>query len=384
MKKIKGVWIICIWFLMIGFAANYKENVVQGKESDQGTTATEAATENKNNSTQSSTEVTEMVSWKENTTQVPQNTMTATTEESRNQSLTPVASISYRIYQNNKWQKEKKNGKTAGNTNYEGMTKYKITINSNITGGIAYQTLSRGQWSGKKSSGKATKKVLQVEAVKISLTGALKKKFDVYYRVRVETTGWLGWTKNGKSAGTANYERGITGMEIKLVSKSNKIETSDEPSFLDCNKLVVKVNRKTDCTTVYQGKKPIKAFICSTGGKTPLGTYYAGVKYRWRALFHNCYGQYITQITGNILFHSVPYDSMDINDLQTEEYNKLGTPASMGCIRMRVCDTKWIYDNCPTGTKIVIYESTKNSKLGKPKLKKIPLTQNYDPTDPEI
>ena len=31
-------------------------------------------------------------------------------------------------------------------------------------------------------------------------------------------------------------------------------------------------------------------------------------------------------------------------------YDKLGTPASSGCIRLCFRDSKWIYDNCPIGT----------------------------------
>ncbi|HAH78565.1 MAG TPA: L,D-transpeptidase, partial [Ruminococcaceae bacterium] len=34
--------------------------------------------------------------------------------------------------------------------------------------------------------------------------------------------------------------------------------------------------------------------------------------------------------------------------------DKLGEPASHGCIRLPVEDAKWIYDNIPEGTKVVI------------------------------
>lgn len=42
----------------------------------------------------------------------------------------------------------------------------------------------------------------------------------------------------------------------------------------------------------------------------------------------------------------------DKGSLEYLEYNKLGTSASMGCVRLTVENAKWIYDNCPAGTTI--------------------------------
>jgi hypothetical protein len=50
---------------------------------------------------------------------------------------------------------------------------------------------------------------------------------------------------------------------------------------------------------------------------------------------------------------------------------------------MTVADAKWIYDNCPVGTKVIIYDDTTSpGPLGKPTAPTIPAGQNYDPTDP--
>ena len=87
------------------------------------------------------------------------------------------------------------------------------------------------------------------------------------------------------------------------------------------------------------------------------------------------------------MFHSVPCFKQDKSRLEVEEYNKLGQPASLGCIRMTVRDTKWIYDNCPPGTTVVIYDDESNpGPLGKPESIKIPEDSEYsgwDPTDPD-
>lgn len=130
---------------------------------------------------------------------------------------------------------------------------------------------------------------------------------------------------------------------------------------------------------------PVKTFICSTGRATPWGDYRLGDKHVWGALFGGVYGQYVSRITGNILFHSVPYYSTQKNRLETEEYNKLGTAASMGCVRLPVRDCKWIFDNCPYGTAVHIYD-IEELPVEKPDF--IHLDPNdprsgWDPTDPD-
>lgn len=100
----------------------------------------------------------------------------------------------------------------------------------------------------------------------------------------------------------------------------------------------------------------------------------------------NVYGQYACRITGSILFHSVPYEKKDKSTLEWWEYDKLGTKASLGCVRLKVEDAKWIYNNCIPGTKVEFYLSSTPGPLGKPTAKKISgdeAVRNWDPTDPD-
>lgn len=53
------------------------------------------------------------------------------------------------------------------------------------------------------------------------------------------------------------------------------------------------------------------------------------------------------------LFHSVPFDKD--GNLIEEEAAKLGQPASHGCIRLPVDAAKYIYDNVPVGSIVLIY-----------------------------
>lgn len=153
----------------------------------------------------------------------------------------------------------------------------------------------------------------------------------------------------------------------------------------------ITVNKSTNCVTVFKADekgeyKPYKAMICSVGkdNSTPTGSFRTQAKYTWRELFGNVYGQYATRINGHILFHSVYYKSTSPDTLDTAGYNKLGTAASMGCIRLTVADAKWIYDNCPVGTQVDIINSG-DDPLERPAAIKLGANSthpNWDPTDP--
>lgn len=151
-------------------------------------------------------------------------------------------------------------------------------------------------------------------------------------------------------------------------------------------KYVIKINKQMNCVTIYQkmksGKlKPVKAMVCSTGAATPIGTFPLGGKMRWHTLNGPCYGQYCTRITRGFLFHSVWYYRQTPSSLAVKEYNKLGTTASHGCVRLMVADAKWIYDNVPSGSSVIIYNSSNPGPLGKPKAMKISGYTNWDPSD---
>lgn len=157
---------------------------------------------------------------------------------------------------------------------------------------------------------------------------------------------------------------------------------------------LIKVNRYHNTVTVYEqddnGKfnQPVKAMTCSVGlqAKTIEGSFQLKEKYRWRPLMGKVYGQYATRIVGGILFHSVYYyENGNPASLATAEFNKLGQAASHGCIRLTVADAKWIYDNCATGTQVVIYDDKKSpGPLGKPDTVKAKKGIGWDPTDPDI
>ncbi len=197
-------------------------------------------------------------------------------------------------------------------------------------------------------------------------------------------------TEDGTSEDATDETSEETTEETEETEEEEEEETTTSTSY----KYYIKVNYTAQVVTVYSADSdgnytvPVKAFICSTGSATPTsGVYNSTTKYRWHTLNGGVYGQYCTRITGSILFHSVPYSVYgDAGSLKTSYYDKLGTYASSGCVRLTVEGAKWIYDNCAYGTPVEFYGSSDPGPLGKPTAMKISDAEgdlkNWDPTDP--
>lgn len=156
----------------------------------------------------------------------------------------------------------------------------------------------------------------------------------------------------------------------------------------------IRVNRVANCVTVYEKDAkgeytlPYRSFACSVGKNiedTPLGTFTTSDYYDWRLMVDGSYGQYAIRFNRSILFHSVPYYSNTPDSLEKEQFNLLGSNASLGCVRLSTADVKWLYTNCPPGTEVIVYDDAENpGPLGKPvQMKTITCLQfsGWDPTD---
>lgn len=151
-------------------------------------------------------------------------------------------------------------------------------------------------------------------------------------------------------------------------------------------------------TTLILGKdeygkynKVERVFCCSTGKDdtgncTPAGLYKIDKRYEWQAMFGGVYAQYAVRFYGNYLFHSVPYyTNKDHASLEMDQFEMLGSRASLGCVRLCVRDAKWIYDNLKDGTQVRVI----NDKEGPAATEEIPdlihddIHAGWDPTDPD-
>ena len=169
-----------------------------------------------------------------------------------------------------------------------------------------------------------------------------------------------------------------------------------DSTYVSQHDYCIAVNRATNTVTIY-GKDssgtyndPVKAMCCSVGKaghETPVGTYKIALKYAWLKMVDDSYGQYACQFYQSWWIHSVTYYTQDKSNIEYDEYNKLGTAASLGCVRLCVADAKWIYDNCGEGTIVKIFDGTaSDDPLGKPKAETIDTksaNRGWDPTDPD-
>lgn len=183
---------------------------------------------------------------------------------------------------------------------------------------------------------------------------------------------------------------GIPAVYAEIVDASHMEDPLPERIY----KYFITVNLQTNTVTIYAKDSggeytvPYLNMLCSTGEATPTeGIYYLpGNTWPWLSLQGNVYGQYVTQIIDNILFHSVPYETLyDKASLETEEFNKLGTSASMGCVRLQVSDAKWVYDNAADIEAVRFFSDTDPGPLGWPTAPYISSAEDngWDPTDPD-
>ena len=181
-----------------------------------------------------------------------------------------------------------------------------------------------------------------------------------------------------------------------ILSKTSTVEAAASKSTAKTTTVSpyqIKVNRIANCVTVYKmdltgNYEPYRSFACSVGKniyETPLGTYKTSDYYDWRLMVDGTYAQYAVRIYKGILFHSVPYLSPSPDTLEADQFNLLGEYASLGCIRLCTADAKWIYDNIPQNTEVIIYDDALNpGPLGKPTMMKTwenTTISGWDPTD---
>lgn len=142
----------------------------------------------------------------------------------------------------------------------------------------------------------------------------------------------------------SNYDR-------KDPAEPNNRNDSNEPNYR------IEVSTSEQKVRIFDNDTMIKEWTVSTGknNSTPLGDFtiqnrgewFFSEKYQEGAKWWVSFKDY-----GIYLFHTVPMDRQ--KNIVEEQADKLGEPASHGCVRMRVEDAKWIYDNIPEGTPVHI------------------------------
>ena len=153
-------------------------------------------------------------------------------------------------------------------------------------------------------------------------------------------------------------ETGIADQQTQTALFSANAQPAEEYVFP--YKIIVDISDQRVYVGSWNGsayRDLVKKMKCSTGKDstpTPTGTYQSGGKASGEWYYFkdfNCYAKWATRIVGGILFHSITFNS---HKARTGSVSSLGRKASHGCVRLSIEDAKWIYDNCPTGTTVVI------------------------------
>lgn len=325
------------------------------------------------------------------------NSGNTTTEKPAPEPKTPEINFVYKARAQgvSKWYRMKDKSKTTDSsgtvgktTSTQGLTKMAISNScKNIKGSITYKAYLAGKgWTKTAKNGKVigngkTKNAIQ--ALRISLTGDLKKKYNIFYRVYVVGRGWTGWGKNGETVGAAKVSN-IRAYQVKVIAKSDKKATKKYTKASARKNRTIKYSWETaqkyrmaakaqsqssrtkyliltdisNCRVeILKGKKGdwrvYKYWKCTTGAPgspTIRGKFVTTDRGLGFGHGYTCW--YWTRICGDYLFHSVKYNPGSMTSIQD---GRLGVHASMGCVRLHIRNAKWIYDNIPSNTKIWMY-----------------------------
>ena len=255
--------------------------------------------------------------------------------------------------------------------------------------------------------GKATVKALQKKAG-VAQDGAWGKKTSKAVQKMVGAVAdgefgknsvkalqkWINSKVYPSSTGTGNTQTAVktTTSAAKTTTATN---TSANPkAALKSHKIEIDLTNQI-CTVygVYSDgtTKPIMSEWVSTARKgktTPTGNFKIQgasngrkAKYRTAKMSSGkAYAEYLCRFKGAKCMHTVPYSKRQTTGhVSKTEFNKLGTPASAGCVRMPYKMAKYIYENCPVGTPVKVFKGTKGKyPMGKPT--KYKATSNIDPT----
>ena len=181
---------------------------------------------------------------------------------------------------------------------------------------------------------------------------------EYYFYVK---NGRLDWSYSGYAQidGQGEYYEvrngRLVGGTLTLAKMHGVANNQDSPT----NYIVI-VDRAAHRVGVFKGSKynwaDAKYYKCCVGKpSTPTisGTYY--IKSRGKYFDTGTKGRcwYFTQVNGNYLFHSVIYDRQPSPKKIID--NSMDAAVSHGCVRLDLENAKWIYDNIPNNTKVIIY-----------------------------
>ena len=234
------------------------------------------------------------------------------------------------------------------NWNYTGLTKYYSTwyyvVNGYLDWNFNDLILNDGTWYCVRSG-----------VLDWNYTGLAYHAGGWYY-INHGVLDW-GYTGFAQVNGQGAYYEVVNGIMINgpLEKMRNLVRNESSPT-----QYIILVDRAAHRVGIFRGSKgnwqDVQYYQCCVGKpSTPTvsGTFYVGSKGKYFDTGSRGRCWYYTQITGNYLFHSVIYDRQNTPKRIID--NSMDKAVSHGCVRLDIDHAKWIYDNIPRNTKVIIY-----------------------------
>ncbi|MDJ1121982.1 L,D-transpeptidase family protein [Kribbibacterium absianum] len=93
-----------------------------------------------------------------------------------------------------------------------------------LSGSIEYRAYVNGAWQAFMADGALAGTIgrsLPIEGVAVRLTEELEQEYDVYYRVHMQSYGWLAWAKNGEDTGALDFGKRVEALQVVIVKKGD-------------------------------------------------------------------------------------------------------------------------------------------------------------------
>lgn len=163
-------------------------------------------------------------------------------------------------------------------------------------------------------------------------------------------------SRNAVRMESSSFSRSLGKDSVPVPTIDWKAATGKQPQLSEYSDLSIDVSLSQQTVDVLSGIRVIYTMIASTGmeDSTPHGDFTIGTRGQ---SFYNANEKmganwWTGFIASHYLFHSVPTD-IEGNYIESEA-EKLGNPASHGCVHLTVADAQWFFTQVPSGTPVHI------------------------------
>jgi len=156
----------------------------------------------------------------------------------------------------------------------------------------------------------------------------------------------------------------VDGSDYIETAVDENMEEDRQPSldeenidYSDSGNFRIEIDLGRQRVIVFYKDDILREMICSGGAPespTPMGEFITSQKIEYSFVERFGVGAYYwIRFFEDYLIHSVPFD--ENGEMIIEEFEKIGSPASHGCIRLKLEEAKWLYETLPLGVKVLIY-----------------------------